>query len=151
MKLTAEMDKKVSDVAAEFQRVSHKQMTETSKRTLRENQSITAQMQKVSATTMELLEENQKLLEENKVLKQQNALLSSAETEWATRTNENKKVIHELRSDLRIHQEKLQKQEAELLNTKQQPSVVTSYHAPDTSSPGAPLMSVTEEASETAT
>ena len=148
MKMTAEMDKKVNDVAAEFQRVSHKQMTETSKRTLRENQSITAQMQKVSATTIELLEENQKLIAENKVLKQQNALHASAETEWATRNNESKKLIHELRSDLRINAEKQQKQEQELLQIKANPPPPIAEATPSLNT-AEPLSSVMEEGEST--
>ncbi len=49
---------KVSQVAAEFRRVSNKQMADTTKRTIKENVSINAQLQKMSDKVVELLEDN---------------------------------------------------------------------------------------------
>ena len=44
----ADMIVKVNQVAADFRRVSNKQMADTTKRTIRENVSINAQLQKMS-------------------------------------------------------------------------------------------------------
>jgi hypothetical protein len=49
---------KVSQVAAEFRRVSNKQMADTTKRTIKENVSISSQLQKVSDKVLELIEDN---------------------------------------------------------------------------------------------
>ena len=46
---------RVNQVAAEFRKVSNKQMAETTKRTIRENVSINAQLSKMSDKTMELI------------------------------------------------------------------------------------------------
>lgn len=47
---------RVNQVAAEFRKVSNKQMAETTKRTIRENVSITAQLTKMSDKTLELIQ-----------------------------------------------------------------------------------------------
>ena len=47
---------RVNQVAAEFRKVSNKQMAETTKRTIRENVSINAQLGKMSDKTMELIQ-----------------------------------------------------------------------------------------------
>ena len=49
---------KVSQVAAEFRRVSKKQMADTTKRTIKENVSISSQLQKVSDKVLELIDDN---------------------------------------------------------------------------------------------
>lgn len=49
---------KVSQVAAEFRRVSNKQMADTTKRTIKENVSISSQLQKVSDKVLELIDDN---------------------------------------------------------------------------------------------
>lgn len=49
---------KVSQVAAEFRRVSNKQMADTTKRTIKENVSINNQLQKMSEKITEMLEES---------------------------------------------------------------------------------------------
>lgn len=51
---------KVSQVAAEFRRVSNKQMADTTKRTIKENVSINNQLQKMSKKVTELVDENDK-------------------------------------------------------------------------------------------
>lgn len=55
-RLKKEMVAKVNQVAAEFRKVSNKQMAETTKRTIRENVSINAQLGKMSDKTLELIE-----------------------------------------------------------------------------------------------
>lgn len=54
--LKKEMVMRVNQVAAEFRKVSNKQMAETTKRTIRENVSINAQLGKMSDKTMELIQ-----------------------------------------------------------------------------------------------
>lgn len=49
---------KVSQVAAEFRRVSNKQMADTTKRTIKENVSINNQLQKMSEKVIEAIQEN---------------------------------------------------------------------------------------------
>jgi hypothetical protein len=51
---------KVNQVAADFRRVSNKQMADTTKRTIRENVSINAQLQKMSEKIVELISDNDK-------------------------------------------------------------------------------------------
>ena len=50
---------KVSRVAAEFRRVSNKQMADTTKRTIKENVSINSQLQKMSEKVLELIDDNE--------------------------------------------------------------------------------------------
>jgi hypothetical protein len=52
---------KVSQVAAEFRRVSNKQMTDTTKRRIKENVSINNQLHKMSEKSIELIENNDSL------------------------------------------------------------------------------------------
>ena len=55
-RLKKEMVMRVNQVAAEFRKVSNKQMAETTKRTIRENVSINAQLGKMSDKTLELIQ-----------------------------------------------------------------------------------------------
>lgn len=57
-RLKKEMVVKVSQVAAEFRRVSNKQMADTTKRTIKENVSINNQLQKMSEKVVDLVDEN---------------------------------------------------------------------------------------------
>ena len=57
-RLKKEMVMRVNQVAAEFRKVSNKQMAETTKRTIRENVSINAQLGKMSDKTLELIQVN---------------------------------------------------------------------------------------------
>ena len=59
---------KVSQVAAEFRRVSNKQMADTTKRTIKENVSINNQLHKVSKKVMDLVDENSKEKEKVRML-----------------------------------------------------------------------------------
>ncbi len=53
---------RVNQVAAEFRKVSNKQMAETTKRTIRENVSINAQLGKMSDKTLELIQVQSKII-----------------------------------------------------------------------------------------
>ncbi|GAB1600847.1 cilia- and flagella-associated protein 157-like [Argonauta hians] len=71
-KLKKDMFTRVNHLVAEFRKVSNKQMAETTKRTIRENVSLTAQMSKMSDKTMELIQENEGL--KDKVRKMKNKI-----------------------------------------------------------------------------
>ena len=83
---------RVNQVAAEFRKVSNKQMAETTKRTIRENVSINAQLSKMSDKTMELIQENDQLREKEKQMKQQIDMLEFNEKELAKKNSSNQKV-----------------------------------------------------------
>jgi len=83
---------RVNQVAAEFRKVSNKQMAETTKRTIRENVSINSQLAKMSDKTMELIQENDDLKAKEKKHKQQIDLLESNEKELAKKNHSNQKV-----------------------------------------------------------
>merc|ERR1719228_1732025 len=82
-RLKKEMILRVNQVAAEFRKVSNKQMAETTKRTIRENVSINAQLAKMSDKTIELIQENDDLKEKEKKMKQQIDMLETNEKELA--------------------------------------------------------------------
>lgn len=67
-RLKKDMIVKVSQVAAEFRRVSNKQMADTTKRTIKENVSINNQLHKVSKKVMDLVDENSKEKEKVRML-----------------------------------------------------------------------------------
>ncbi|XP_014778852.1 cilia- and flagella-associated protein 157 [Octopus bimaculoides] len=71
-RLKKDMFMRVNQLVAEFRKVSNKQMAETTKRTIRENVSLTAQMSKMSDKTMELIQENDEL--KNKVKRMKNKI-----------------------------------------------------------------------------
>lgn len=83
---------RVNQVAAEFRKISNKQMAETTKRTIRENVSITSQLTKMSDKTIELIKENDNLEEKVKKLKQQVELLEANEKELGKKNQSNLKV-----------------------------------------------------------
>lgn len=85
---------RVNQVAAEFRKVSNKQMADTTKRTIRENVSIHAQLAKMSDKTMELIEENEEMRAKEKKQRQQIEMLESNEKELAKKNHSNQKVIH---------------------------------------------------------
>ena len=55
-RLKKEMVLRVNTVAAEFRKVSNKQMADTTKRNIRENVSINAQLAKMSEKTKEMIQ-----------------------------------------------------------------------------------------------
>jgi predicted RNase H-like nuclease (RuvC/YqgF family) len=83
---------RVNQVAAEFRKVSNKQMAETTKRTIRENVSINAQLSKMSDKTMDLIQENDALKEKEKEMKQHIDMLEFTEKELAKKNSSNQKV-----------------------------------------------------------
>lgn len=104
-RLKKEMILRVNQVAAEFRKVSNKQMAETTKRTIRENVSINAQLAKMSDKTIELIQENGELKEKEKKMKQQVEMLEANEKELAKKNHSNMKII-------RMMSEKCRNQEA---------------------------------------
>jgi len=104
-RLKKEMILRVNQVAAEFRKVSNKQMAETTKRTIRENVSINAQLAKMSDKTIELIQENDELKEKERKMKQQMDMLETNEKELAKKNHSNLKVI-------RMMTEKCRNQEA---------------------------------------
>lgn len=95
-RLKKEMILRVNQVAAEFRKVSNKQMAETTKRTIRENVSINAQLSKMSEKTMELIQENDQLREKEKQMKQHIDMLEYNEKEMAKKNSGNQKIIRML-------------------------------------------------------
>ena len=83
---------RVNQVAAEFRKVSNKQMADTTKRTIRENVSIHAQLSKMSDKTMELIQENEEQQAKEKKQKQQLDMLENNEKELAKKNHNNQKV-----------------------------------------------------------
>jgi len=129
-RLKKEMVMRVNQVAAEFRKVSNKQMAETTKRTIRENVSINAQLAKMSDKTMELIGENDEFKVKEKKQKQQIDLLEANEKELAKKNHSNQKIIRMLTekcknqeqiiSEYEIREEQYQELEAEADLLKQQ-------------------------------
>lgn len=84
---------KVNSVANEFRKVSDQQMVETTKRTIRENVSISQQLSKMSEKTMALLRENEALRMKEKELSTRVELLESSSREVTKKNVSNQKVI----------------------------------------------------------
>ncbi|XP_033116447.1 cilia- and flagella-associated protein 157-like [Anneissia japonica] len=95
-RLKREMVLRVNQVASEFRKVSNKQMADTTKRTIRENVSINAQLAKMSDKTMELIQENDELRAKEKKQRQQIDMLEANEKELAKKNHSNQKVIRML-------------------------------------------------------
>ncbi|XP_069039299.1 cilia- and flagella-associated protein 157 [Lepisosteus oculatus] len=106
-RLKKEMLVRVAAVAAEFRRVSDRQMAETTKRMIRENASVTAQLGKLSDKSLELLEENQALREQQGQSRQELGVLELGQKELARKSLSNQKVVLMLT-------EKCKQQQAEL-------------------------------------
>lgn len=106
-RLKKEMVMRVNQVAAEFRKVSNKQMAETTKRTIRENVSINAQLAKMSDKTMEMIGDNDELKSKEKKQRQQVEMLETNEKELAKKNHSNQKII-------RMLTEKCKNQEAML-------------------------------------
>ena len=91
-RLKKEMVNRVNQVASEFRKVSNKQMAETTKRTIRDNVSINAQLDKMSDKTTELIAENDDLRAKEKAQKQQIEMLEATEKEIIKKNHSNQKV-----------------------------------------------------------
>ncbi|XP_035682673.1 cilia- and flagella-associated protein 157-like [Branchiostoma floridae] len=95
-RLKKEMVLKVNQVAAEFRKVSNKQMADTTKRTIRENASINSQLTKMSDKTMDMLQEIDELRAKEKEHRQKKQLLETNEKELAKKIHSSQKVIRML-------------------------------------------------------
>ncbi|XP_041090254.1 procollagen galactosyltransferase 2 isoform X1 [Polyodon spathula] len=107
-RLKKEMMVRVAAVAAEFRRVSDKQMAETTKRMIRENVSVTAQLSKSSSKSLELLQENQALKELEERQRQQLGVLEHGQKDLARRSLSNQKVVRILTEKCKEQQYVLQ-------------------------------------------
>ena len=83
---------RVNTVAAEFRKVSNKQMAETTKRAIRENVMINSQLSKMSDKTVELITENDEVKLKNKHQKQHLDVLEGTEKELIRKNAANQKV-----------------------------------------------------------
>lgn len=106
-RLKKEMVLRLNQVAAEFRKVSNKQMAETTKRTIRENVSINAQLAKMSDKTMELIQENDELRTKEKRMKLQIDMLEHNEKELAKKNSSNQKIIRMLAEKTKQQEEML--------------------------------------------
>ncbi|XP_033892598.2 cilia- and flagella-associated protein 157-like isoform X2 [Acipenser ruthenus] len=107
-RLKKEMMVRVAAVAAEFRRVSDKQMAETTKRMIRENVSVTAQLSKSSSKSLELLQENQALKELEERQRQQLGVLEHGQKDLARKSLSNQKVVRILTEKCKEQQYVLQ-------------------------------------------
>ncbi|XP_015753145.1 PREDICTED: uncharacterized protein C9orf117 homolog [Acropora digitifera] len=106
-RLKKEMVLRLNQVAAEFRKVSNKQMAETTKRTIRENVSINAQLAKMSDKTMELIQENDELKSKEKKMKLHIDMLEYNEKELAKKNSSNQKIIRMLAEKAKQQEELL--------------------------------------------
>lgn len=83
---------RVNTVAAEFRKVSNKQMADTTKRAIRENVAINTQLAKMSDKTMELISENDDMKSKSKSQKQHLDILEDNEKELIKKNYANEKV-----------------------------------------------------------
>ena len=78
-RLKNEISVKVNEMAAEFRRVSNKQMAETTKRTIRENVAMQEQLKKLSDKALELVAENDDLKQKDRENRRKIDLLEDQE------------------------------------------------------------------------
>lgn len=112
-RMKKDMFVRVDQLVSEFRKVSDKQMAETTKRTIRENVSITAQMSKMSDKTVELIEENDGLKAKEKKLLNKLKILEHNEKELTKKNLSGQKLInmltekcHELEDSLTVFQQR---------------------------------------------
>src|SRR6218665_2590296 len=86
------MIQRVNQVAAEFRKISNRQMADTTKRTIRENVAINVQLTKMSDKTMELIEDNDGLKERERRQRQMIEILEANEKVLTTKNLANQKV-----------------------------------------------------------
>lgn len=87
---------KVSNVAAEFRKVSDLQMADTTKRTIQENVSINQQLHRMSDKTTELVKENETLRERERELCRRLEIMETNERDMTRRNISNQKVSQAL-------------------------------------------------------
>ncbi|XP_063433263.1 cilia- and flagella-associated protein 157-like [Mytilus trossulus] len=95
-RLKKEMVNRVNAVAQEFRKVSNQQMAATSKRAIRENAVIQAQLTKMSDKTLEVLSENDSMKEEFRRQKLHHEMLEETEKALAKKNNTNKRMVQML-------------------------------------------------------
>jgi len=92
-RLKKEMVTRVSQIAAEFRKASNRHISDTAKRTVRENVAICAQLTKISDKTVELIANNDCLKERERHQRQEIELLQTSETLMTEKNIANQKVI----------------------------------------------------------
>ncbi|KAJ6654620.1 hypothetical protein lerEdw1_006773 [Lerista edwardsae] len=92
-RLKKEMIHRVNAVAAEFRKVSNNQMAETTKRTIRENVSISLQLTKMTEQSLQLIQENDRLKAANAEAMKQLEMLERNEKAMAKNSLSNQKMI----------------------------------------------------------
>ncbi|KAF7240989.1 hypothetical protein EYD10_12424 [Varanus komodoensis] len=92
-RLKKEMLHRVNAVAAEFRKVSNSQMAETTKRTIRENVTISLQLTKITEQSLQLIQENDRLKEAHTRTLKQLDLLEQNERRMAKTSVSNQKLI----------------------------------------------------------
>ncbi|XP_063000660.1 cilia- and flagella-associated protein 157 [Elgaria multicarinata webbii] len=92
-RLKKEMLHRVNAVAAEFRKVSNNQMAETTKRTVRENVTISVQLTKITEQSLQLIQENDRLKEALAEARKHLALLEQNEKRMAKTSVSNQKMI----------------------------------------------------------
>ncbi|XP_038638130.1 cilia- and flagella-associated protein 157 [Scyliorhinus canicula] len=107
-RLKKEMVSRVNAVAAEFRRISKKQVAETTKRAIRENASISNQLGKVSEKSVKIIKANDQLKLETKNQKRTVQLLEESQRELAKKNLSNLKVIQMLTDKCKQQRESLE-------------------------------------------
>src|SRR6218665_1639536 len=79
-RMKGQMLSRVNQVAAAFRKVSHQEMAETTKRTIRENVAIASQLGKMSDRTMEIGKETMDLKDQVSAGRQQILAMEAMET-----------------------------------------------------------------------
>lgn len=92
-RLKKEMILRVNTVAAEFRKVSNKQMADTTKRAISENVMINSQLAKMSDKTMELISENDEMKATDKAQRQNIEIMEDNEKELMKKNAMHKKLI----------------------------------------------------------
>jgi DNA repair exonuclease SbcCD ATPase subunit len=133
-RLKKEMVTRVNLVAAEFRKASNRQMAETTKRTIRENVAISAQLSKMSDKTMELISGNDELKSRERHQRQMMELLQATELELTKKNLANQNAIRVLVD--KCHQQEMaleessavaemyHEMEAEVMQLRQQLEIV---------------------------
>ncbi|XP_069465241.1 cilia- and flagella-associated protein 157 [Ambystoma mexicanum] len=109
-RLKKETVQRVNMVAAEFRKVSSTQIAETTKRTIRENVSICAQLSKMSDKSMELILENDHLKAVQTDQRRQVEMLEHNEKELVKNNQSNQKLVRMLKD--KCHEQQVLLEEA---------------------------------------
>lgn len=107
-RLKKEMILRVNTVAAEFRKVSNKQMADTTKRAISENVMINSQLAKMSDKTMELISENDEMKMNEKAQQQNLEILEHNEKELMKKNAMHKKLIIMLTEKSREQEQSLE-------------------------------------------